>query len=110
MGAPTVGDVVLVPFPYSDLSAVKLRPAAVVGMAERNEVILCQITSRTYASKIAMPITDENFEEGGLDQPSFARYDKLFTASPSIIVRTVGTLDWAASDELQGRVAGLFHV
>jgi mRNA interferase MazF len=108
MGAPAVGDVVLVPFPFSDLSGSKLRPAAVVSKAERGEVILCQITSRAYASKIAMPLADANFEEGGLQRTSFARYDKLFTTSPSIIVRTVGTLDWAATDELQGRVAGLF--
>ena len=109
MGAPTIGDVVLVRFALPNPAAAKLRPAAVVGLAERGDVILCQITSQAYASKLAMPISDANFEEGGLERAGFARCDKLFTASESIIARTVGELDWATSDLLQERVANLFQ-
>ena len=44
MGAFVKGDVVVAPFPFSDLSAAKKRPALVVATLAGNDVILCQIT------------------------------------------------------------------
>jgi hypothetical protein len=43
------GDVVVAPFPFSDLSAAKKRPALVVASLTGDDVILCQITSQTIA-------------------------------------------------------------
>ena len=108
MGAPSVGDVVLVRFPFSDLSASKLRPAVVVARAERSEVIVCQITSRPYASQRAVTLAIDDFSSGNLDRFSYARADKLFTANPTIIVRTVGTLGGSKSSEIRAAVANLF--
>jgi mRNA interferase MazF len=48
MGAPSVGDVVLVPFPFSDLSQSKVRPAIALANTSRGDWILCQITSAMY--------------------------------------------------------------
>ena len=48
MVAPTRGAVVLVRFPFSDLSDTKLRPAVLLASAERDDWILCQVTSRSY--------------------------------------------------------------
>jgi len=45
MGLPTRGDVVIVAFPFSDLTGAKPRPALVIGEAARGDRILCQITS-----------------------------------------------------------------
>jgi mRNA interferase MazF len=45
MVTPSVGAVVLVPFPFSDLSQSKRRPAVVLADVGRNDWILCQITS-----------------------------------------------------------------
>ena len=56
MGARAVGEVVLIVLPYSDLSNRKVRPGLVVGVAERDEAIVCQITSRPYTSAGAMDI------------------------------------------------------
>ena len=67
MGAPSVGDVVLVRFPFSDLSASKLRPAVVVADAEHREFIVCQVTSLPYASRRAVTIAISDFESGSLD-------------------------------------------
>jgi len=41
------GDVVVIPFPFSDLTQTKRRPALVISALEGDDVILCQITSRT---------------------------------------------------------------
>ncbi len=108
MGAPAVGDVVLVRFPFSDLSRSKLRPAVVLASADRDDVIVCQITSRPYASQRAVSIAGNDFSNGGLGRDSFARPDKLFTAAESIVVRTVGALRTSKQGELRAAVVGLF--
>ncbi len=45
MGTPATGEVVLVPFPFSDLSAAKVRPAVVLADVGRGDWVLCQVTS-----------------------------------------------------------------
>ena len=52
MGAPLVGDVVIIPFPYSDLSQSKRRPALVLAEAGRGDFLLCQITSPPRSGKM----------------------------------------------------------
>lgn len=47
MVTPSAGAVVLVRFPFSDLSQTKLRPAAVLADGGRGDWILCQVTSLT---------------------------------------------------------------
>ena len=92
MGTFATGSVVLVPFPFSDLSRSKRRPAVVVADAEHGDWILCQITSRAYADARAVAITDSDFEQGSLRLVSYARPAKLFTAHESLFVFNVGRL------------------
>jgi len=80
MVAPAAGSVVLVPFPFSDLSQSKRRPSVVLADAGRGDWILCQVTSKSYADARAVMLTDEDFERGSLRLTSFARLAKLFTA------------------------------
>ena len=44
------GDVVVVPFPFSDLTQAKRRPALVIATLEGDDLILCQITSQNCRS------------------------------------------------------------
>jgi len=57
MVTPSAGSVILVRFPFSDLSQTKLRPAVVPGGADRSDWILCQITSKPYGDPRAIEIT-----------------------------------------------------
>src|ERR1017187_9869938 len=93
MGKFVVGDVVAVPFPFSDLSGRKLRPAVVLVTIEHDDVILCQITSKPFASKIAVEISVADFLEGGLLLTSYVRPDKLFTAESTLIQKLKGKLN-----------------
>jgi mRNA interferase MazF len=61
---PTAGAVVLVPFPFSDLSQAKLRPAIVLAAVGRDDWILCQITSTPYGDPRALPLQDSDFATG----------------------------------------------
>ena len=92
MVTPSVGSVVLVTFPFSDLSASKLRPAAVLASVDRDDWILCQITSNAYADPLAVEIAEADFASGSLMRTSYARPGKLFSANTSLMQRIAGEL------------------
>ena len=92
MVSPSVGSVVLVRFPFSDLSASKLRPAVVLAGVERGDWILCQVTSNPYSDQQAVAISESDFASGGLDRSSYARPGKLFSANSSLIQGVAGRL------------------
>ena len=92
MAAPARGAVVLVPFPFSDLSQSKLRPAVVLAAAGRGDLVLCQVTSNPYGDPLATELTEAAFSRGSLHLTSYARPGKLFTASDHLIHREVGML------------------
>jgi mRNA interferase MazF len=93
---PSTGEVVLVPFPFSDLSQAKVRPAVCLADAGRGDWVLCQITSTPYGDPAAIPLDAPDFASGGLLVASFARPGKLFTAHAGLMVRSVGVLTPAA--------------
>ena len=92
MVVPTAGAVVLVPFPFSDLSQAKLRPAVALGDAGRGDWILCQVTSKPYGDPNAIPLVEADFASGSLRTESYARPGKLFTASRELMVSQVASL------------------
>ena len=96
MGGLRAGIVVLVRFPFSDLSSSKLRPAVVLASSGGSDWVLCQVTSNPYGDARAVPITAGSFSSGGLSRESFVRPGKLFTANESILVRQAGVLTPAA--------------
>ena len=56
MEKPVKGDIVVVPFPYSNLSAAKKRPAFVAASLNGEDIILCQITSKSKNDGYSVPI------------------------------------------------------
>jgi len=86
------GDVVVVPFPFSDLSQSKRRPALIIASLAGNDVILCQITSQTIKDMYAVSLDDRDFAHGSLKQPGNIRPNRLFTADNHIILYSVGSL------------------
>ena len=67
------GDVVILPFPFSDLSQAKRRPALVVANLKGDDLILCQITSQTVSDDYAVAITNIDFSNGELNRNSNVR-------------------------------------
>ena len=92
MGAFAAGQVVIVRFPFSDLTAAKLRPAVVLADVGRGDWILCQITSKSYGDSHAIALTDSDFASGSLHLSSYVRPGKLFTAHASLVAGQVGGL------------------
>ena len=104
----TVGSVVLVSFPFSNLKRKKIRPALVLAQVEFNNLILCQITSKAYSSKSAISIEQSDFAQGILPLTSFARPDKLFTADMSILKGKAGELTSSKRRTILQKVRKLF--
>jgi len=92
MGKFVKGDVVVVPFPFSDLSASKKRPALVVATLTGDDVILCQITSQAISDRYAIPLSTADFKTGTLHQDGNIRPNRLFTADSNIILYRAGEL------------------
>ena len=92
MGTFAAGQVVIVHFPFSDLTASKLRPAVVLPEAGRGDWILCQITSKSYGDDKAIFLDATDFARGSLRVTSFVRPGKLFTAHGSLVANQVGEL------------------
>ena len=99
------GDVVVLPFPFADLSASKKRPALVIAPIQTHQdVILCMITSKTTRDSSAIVITENDFEQGRLPQESNVRPNRLFTADASIILRKAGKLSPAKIEEVVAEI------
>jgi len=81
------------PFPFSDLSSTKLRPALILADAQRDDWLLCQMTSNPYGDPGAIKITRADLQRGRLDALSFARPLKLFTANKSLMLKRVAILN-----------------
>jgi mRNA interferase MazF len=92
------GDVVLVPFPFADLSGQKMRPAVIVsGNPQGSELIVAFITSvltnrSPRGADIELLQSDPEFQVSGLKVESLIRLDKLVALSSNKIFRRLGTI------------------
>lgn len=96
------GDVVLIPFPYTDLSATKTRPAVVVSSdvyhRTRPEILLAYVSSQISQANPEIDYVLGDWSAAGLLKPSFVR-PKVAAVEPTLVVFRVGAL--AASDLLE---------
>ena len=91
------GDVVLVPFPFTDLSTTKRRPAVVVGIdPAQADLTLAFVSSQAVGSlthgEVALLPTHPEFALVGLRAPSKIRLTKLVTLSKALLRRWLGRL------------------
>jgi mRNA interferase MazF len=85
--------IVVIPFPFSDLSSSKLRPAVILANAGHGDWVLCQITSNPYSDPDAIRLTSAELQKGALSAVSFARPLKLFTVNENLIAKRVAILE-----------------
>ena len=92
------GDVVLVPFPFTDLSSTKQRPALVVSAdswnAAQSDVVLVALTSQITGPRLPgeLVLGAADLQSGGLLKPSLVRTTKIFTMHQGLLRRTLGRL------------------
>ena len=85
------GDIVLVPFPFTDLSGSKFRPALILAKDDV-DMIVAFISSQTkWASENTLPLRAT--KKNGLKVDSFIRLNKIATLSLDICVGKLGALE-----------------
>jgi len=109
MGSFASRQVILLPFPFSDLSASKLRPALILADAGKGDWVLCQITSNPYADSLAVELNNADFAEGSLQRVSYARPGKLFTAHETLFQRVAGILTPVPCQRVVDTIVGLLR-
>jgi mRNA-degrading endonuclease toxin of MazEF toxin-antitoxin module len=112
----TRGKVVLVPFPFDDLSAAKLRPAVCLTepIGLNRHVIVTFITSseifNLLPTDIALPTNHPDFRATGLRVNSVLRLHRLITLSTKIIQRELGKLSPNLEREVTEKLSLLFSL
>ena len=93
--------IVLIPFPYSDLSGAKKRPALVISSADFNskneDVICCLITSNLEDTQHSIKITNKEMESGFLEFESKIKPYRIFTVNKKLVYKILGKLNLSKS-------------
>jgi mRNA interferase MazF len=101
------GDIVVIPFPFSDLSGSKKRPALVLADLQGDDIILCQITSRNTMDRYAIPLEDKDYKINRLNVESNIRPNRIFTADKNIIINKVSSIN---EDALKSVIQKIFDI
>lgn len=103
------GDVVVLPFPFSDLSSSKKRPALILANITGDDYIMIQITSKGIRDNYAIPLLKNDFSFGSLSQESNLRPNKVFTLDQKLILYKVGHLTEAKLMECINKVCNIIQ-
>ncbi|MCI0358945.1 MAG: type II toxin-antitoxin system PemK/MazF family toxin [Planctomycetaceae bacterium] len=99
MGKPVAGDVVIIPFPQTELKVGKARPVLVLVDLLGDDLILCQITSQAKSDAFSIALNATDFARGNLPLASYVRPNRLFTVDQAVIIRTAGRVKPAKLQE-----------
>jgi len=104
------GDIVLVPFPFTNLTTEKLRPAIVVSSNPQEfDVVIAFISSivppgKLSATDFLLAPNHPDFSQTGLKKASVFKMRKLLTIERARIIRRLGEVSPAIQEELEGRL------
>ena len=91
---PEQGDIVLIPVPFTDLTAQKRRPVIVISNDEYNrralDILVVAMTSNPAAQPHSFAITSADLVHGKLNRPGVVRVDKLYTLAQSLVSKRFG--------------------
>ncbi len=108
MGKFIKGEVVVLPFPFSDLTANKKRPALVIANLFGDDIIVCLITSQKAKDNYAISLANSDFADGNLKQNSNIRPNRIFTADSNIVLYRIGSLKKKKFEEVQAKIIEIF--
>lgn len=104
---PRPGDVVLIPFPYTDLATTKRRPVLVLRPPDAFGDFLAVAVTSQAGHEDAITLSQADFLEGFLPKPSYVRASKLYTLNERTITRRFGALTPASFKRAQDAICAL---
>jgi len=104
------GKIVLIPFPFTDLTSTKLRPALVLYEGEK-DVVVAFISSRITKTRPIDILINENhseFKQTGLKLASSVKLDKIATLSKELILGEIGEVGPKLKKEINEKISKTF--
>lgn len=102
------GDVVVLPFPFSDLSDSKNRPCLVVAKLLGIDIIICEITTQPRKDIDAISLKQKDFQKGNLNIDSWIRPNKLLTLETSMVKYRIGKVKQTKIKEVEKKLCKIF--
>jgi mRNA interferase MazF len=104
------GDIVLVPFPFTDQSATKKRPAAVVSSAAyhrgRRDLIIMAVTSQARPGSALGEVKVADWKSAGLLKPSVVK-PVITTIEATLVLRRLGRLKPEDQESLRRAIGAI---
>ena len=99
------GEIVLVPYPFTDLTAIKQRPVLILSNNRYNrhteDIVTCGITSNVKNEDYSVMIENKDLAEGNLPVTSRIKVDKLFTLSQELVEKKIARIKKEKFQEVQ---------
>ncbi len=91
------GEIILVPFPFTDMSKLKLRPVLIISNISHNkkslDFVCCGITSNLNNKNDSILINDVDMMDGTLAKKSRVKFSNIFTLQKNSVVKKIGQLN-----------------
>lgn len=105
------GEIILIPFPFSDLSGFKQRPVLILSNNEYNDktedVVTCGITSNLKDSEYSVLVSNTDLIDGRIPSKSRIKVDKIFTLKQSLIKKKIGKISKELFKEVRKEIIKL---
>ena len=105
-------EIVLLPYPFSDLEGTKVRPALVVSNnffnKKSDDCIMVPLTTVIKDEPYSILINQEDLSSGKLLKPSRIRVDKIFTVEKNLIVMKIGAINDRTFEKIKDEISKLF--
>jgi mRNA interferase MazF len=107
------GKIVLVPFPFTDLTAVKLRPALVIYEGNRDVIVVfisSKIPSELFEVDVLLMKNQSDFRNTGLKLDSVIKLDKIATVLKDLIVGEIGEINEEIKKEVNQKLRKILEI
>ena len=106
------GDILIVPFPYSDLSSIKQRPVLVLSSniynSNTTDIVVCAITSNLKDTIFSVLIDNKDLIEGSIPITSRIKVDKIITLNKNLVKKNIGSVSNKIFDKIKSELFKLF--
>ncbi len=106
------GEIVLIPFPFTDLKKIKFRPAIIVSNdtfnKNSNDCLMVPITSIIKEEKYSIIINNQNLSSGNLLKISRIRVDKIFCVEKKLITKRIARINKNTMEKINCEIIKLF--
>ena len=104
------GDIIVVSFPYTDLSETRKRPALILANLEGDDIVICEITSRQRKDPYVVSLENKELESGSLRTKSIIRPNRLLTLEKSKVNYKFGKIKAEKLEEVFGKLKVIFRL